>query len=51
MYFRAWINNIPVYREATDEIALLLDLYAEYEHDSIDQVDEITEEEYGEGER
>ena len=46
MYYRIWINNVPIYREAKNETDLLLSLYEEYEHDSIDEVEEITEDEY-----
>jgi len=46
MYYRIWINNVPIYREAKNETELLLSLYEEYEHDSIDTVEEITEDEY-----
>jgi hypothetical protein len=46
MYYRIWINNNDIYREAKNEEELLSDLYEEYEHDSIDEVEEITEDEY-----
>jgi hypothetical protein len=46
MYYRIWINNNCIYREAPNETDLLLSLYEEYEHDSIDEVEEITADEY-----
>jgi len=46
MFYRIWINNNDIYREAKNETDLLLSLYEEYEHDSIDEVEEITEDEY-----
>jgi hypothetical protein len=46
MFYRTWINNVPIYREADNETDLLLGLYEEYEHDSIDEVEEIDEDEY-----
>lgn len=46
MFYRIWINNDCIYREADSEEELLSDLYEEYEHDSIDEVEEITEDEY-----